>query len=77
MVIMRVSSFAFPHLFLLLILNYSLNEIEHFIHLNEKENLLGNFFFFITLDYIYIYIYIYNAISLRKIGGGIGQGFFF
>jgi hypothetical protein len=39
--IMRISSFAFPIVFVLLILNYSLNEIEHFIHLNEKENLLG------------------------------------
>jgi len=71
--IMRISSFAFPNLFLLLILNYSLNEIEHFIHLNEKENLLGQTFFFNNL----LIIYIYNAISLKKNGGGIGQGFFF
>jgi hypothetical protein len=42
--IMRISSFAFPNLFLLLILNNSLNEIRYFIHLNEKENLLGQFF---------------------------------
>jgi hypothetical protein len=59
--IMRISSFAFPNLFVLLILNYSLNEIEHFIHLNEKENLLGQFIIFNNL--LMIYIYIYNFIE--------------
>jgi hypothetical protein len=72
--IVRISSFAFPNLFLLLILNYSLSEIEHFIHLNEKENLLGQTFFY-NLLMINIYIYIYIAISLKNNGGG-GQGFF-
>ncbi len=63
--IMRISSFAFPNLFLLLILNYSLNEIEH---------LLGQIFFYNNLLMICIYIY---AISLKNNGGSGGQGFFF
>jgi hypothetical protein len=69
--IMRISSFAFPNLFLLLILNYYLNKIEHFIHLNEKENLLAQIF-----KKKISWWYIYYAISLKKIGGGGGQGFF-